>query len=200
MSHHTPRISLTFDDGPIPEQTPWVLDILDQYNIKATFFVVGDNVRKYPDVFREVVARGHEVGNHTFNHVQMLRMSWRDYVKNIRLCSEEAQKALPGVRMRFFRAPHGQITPWRCRELTTGSSALMSGLGFTNMVFWDVMPMDYDSRLTPREVAKNTRTYLRDGSVIVMHDSIKAGERMRYALSTTIDEVLSKGWHIVPIP
>ncbi|MDO4462689.1 MAG: polysaccharide deacetylase family protein [Bacteroidia bacterium] len=185
-----PSLALTFDDGPIPEQTPWVLDTLDRYGVKATFFCVGDNIRKYPDIFREVINRGHEVGNHTFHHVQLMKTSWREYVEEIRMCRDEAFRASGMAQMRLFRAPHGQMLPWRCNELVNGS------LGIENLVFWDVMPKDYDRRLTPQEVFNNVKRYVRDGSVIVLHDSVKSNERMRYTLEATIDWALERGWEI----
>lgn len=195
-----PSLALTFDDGPIPEQTPWVLDMLDKYGVKATFFCVGDNIRKYPEVFKEVVLRGHAVGNHTFHHVQLLKTTWRDYVEEIKLCKEEALKVCGEVRMNLFRAPHGQMTPWRCRELVEGSSEITKQLGIDKLVFWDVMPKDYDKRLTPQEVLKNVKDYVRDGSVIVMHDSVKSGERMRYALEGTLEWAMENGWKVRAIP
>lgn len=195
-----PSLALTFDDGPIPEQTPWVLDMLDKYGVKATFFCVGDNIRKYQEVFKEVVLRGHAVGNHTFHHVQLLKTTWRDYVEEIKLCKEEALKVCGEVRMNLFRAPHGQMTPWRCRELVEGSSEITKQLGIDKLVFWDVMPKDYDKRLTPQEVLKNVKDYVRDGSVIVMHDSVKSGERMRYALEGTLEWAMENGWKVRAIP
>lgn len=181
------QIALTFDDGPVPEQTPWVLDLLDSYGIKATFFCVGDNVRKYPELFEEIVRRGHTVGNHTFNHVQLFKNSWADYAGNIEMCRDVQHD-----KARFFRAPHGQITPWRAKEITTR-------MRFEKIVFWDVMPKDYDHRLTPEQVYQNVRNYVRSGSLIVFHDSIKAGERMRYALQKTIEDYTKDGWTFVAL-
>lgn len=171
MRHKT--IALTFDDGPVPEQTPWVLDLLDRYHVKATFFCVGDNVRKYPELYAEIVKRGHAVGNHTFNHLQLFRTPWSQYCSNIDLCNE-----VENGKAHLFRAPHGQITPWRAWQIT-------HKFGFSKLVFWDVMPKDYDKRLTPEEVYCNVQRFVRDGSLIVFHDSIKAVERMRYALEHT---------------
>lgn len=195
-----PTLALTFDDGPIPEQTPWVLDTLDKYGVKATFFCVGDNIRKYPDVFREVIARGHEVGNHTFHHVQLVKTKWKEYVEEIKMCQDEALKACDTARMRLFRAPHGQMLPWRCKEIVEGRTELTKGLGIEKLVFWDVMPKDYDKRLTPQEVLGNVKRYVRDGSVIVMHDSVKSGERMRYALEGTLEWAMENGWKVSVMP
>ncbi|MCQ2227703.1 MAG: polysaccharide deacetylase family protein [Bacteroidales bacterium] len=186
-SHERREIAFTFDDGPVPEQTPWVLDILAKYGIKAAFFCVGDNVRKYPEIFERICAEGHIVGNHTFNHLQLLHSGWSDYRKNIDMCND-----VENNRAHFFRAPHGQITPWRARQLTQSGQ-------FQKIVFWDVMPKDYDRNLTPQQVFDNINRYARNGSIIVMHDSIKAGERMRYALEKTINEFGEKGFSFVPI-
>lgn len=194
-----PSLALTFDDGPIPEQTPWVLDTLDKYGIKATFFCVGDNIRKYPEIFKEVVMRGHVVGNHTYHHVQLFKCTWKEYVEEIRRCTEEARKVCEEVGMRLFRAPHGQMTPWRCRELVKCSSDLTKDLGIDKLVFWDVMPKDYDKSLTPQQVFANIKTYVRDGSIIVLHDSVKSDERMRYSLESTIEWAIENGWEIKQI-
>lgn len=178
------RIALTFDDGPVPEQTPWVLDLLDRYGIKATFFCVGDNVRKYPQLFEQIKLRGHSVGNHTFNHLQLLRSSWNRYASNVALCTEVEG----GTQL--FRPPHGQMSPWRAKQLAKQ---------FRRMVLWDVMPMDYSRRLTPEQVFANVKRHVRDGSIIVFHDSIKAGERMRFALQSTIQMMLEQGYSFARI-
>ncbi len=180
-------IALTFDDGPVPEQTPWVLDLLDKYQVKATFFCVGDNVRRHPEIFADIVRRGHTVGNHTFNHLQLFKTPWADYCANIELCNQH-EKGLA----HYFRAPHGQITPWHAWQIT-------HKIGFKKLVFWDVMPKDYDNRLQPEEVFDNVRNFVRDGSLIVFHDSIKAGERMRYALEQTLATYSAQGWHFVAL-
>lgn len=180
-------IALTFDDGPVPEQTPWVLDLLDQYGIKASFFCVGDNIGKYPEIFDEIVRRGHSVGNHTFNHLQLFKTPWKAYRENIDLCCKVQNGHAP-----YFRAPHGHITPWRAWQIT-------HSLRFRRIVFWDVMPKDYDNRLTPEQVYQNVKNYVRDGSLIVLHDSIKAGPRMRYTLEHIIKDYLGKGYRFVSL-
>lgn len=178
-------MALTFDDGPVPEQTPWVLDILDKYNIRATFFCVGDNVSKYPELYAEVRRRGHSVGNHTFNHVQLLKVGREAYLAN-----EEKGRETMGDDITLFRPPHGQLTPSMARCL---------GRKYNKIVLWDVMPKDYDKNLTPDEVFDNVRRYVRNGSIIVFHDSIKAGERMRHALKMTIEMLLKEGYHFLTI-
>lgn len=174
------RVCLTFDDGPVPEQTPWVLDTLEHYGLRATFFCVGDNIRKYPELFDRLKNSRHLVGNHTFNHVRLFATPWTEYIRQAQQCSEIARGT------QYFRPPHGQMLPWRMAQ--------MHRLGFRRIVFWDVMPKDYDKRLSPEQVFDNVRRYVRDGSIIVFHDSIKAGDRMRYALTHTIDYLTEKGY------
>lgn len=173
------KVYLTFDDGPIPEQTPWVIKLLQQYNIKATFFCVGDNIRKHPDVFQMLISNGHSIGNHTFNHLQLFKNSRSFYFDNIEKCSSIA--GYP----KLFRPPHGQIMPWHIRKLLKS---------FDKVVFWDVMPKDYDQDLTPEQVFDNVRKYVRNGSIIVFHDSLKSGERMRFALKNTIEMLKNDGF------
>lgn len=173
------KVYLTFDDGPIPEQTPWVIKLLQQYNIKATFFCVGDNIRKHPDVFQMLISNGHSIGNHTFNHLQLLKNSRSFYFDNIEKCSSIA------MHPKLFRPPHGQIMPWHIRKLLKS---------FDKVVFWDVMPKDYDQDLTPEQVFDNVRKYVRNGSIIVFHDSLKSGERMRFALKNTIEMLKNDGF------
>lgn len=187
-------VYLTFDDGPVPEQTPWVLDLLKSNEIKATFFCVGENVHKHPELFDRIVKDGHTVGNHTYNHLPYFRkgVSWQSYQDNISLCnSVECGKA------RFFRAPHGHVTPLLTWRLTHFGA--VDGQPFKKVVFWDVMPKDYDCRLSPEQVFDNVKKFVRPGSIIVFHDSIKAGDRMRYALENTIAWLKAEGWAFEPL-
>ena len=124
--HKRKRVFLTFDDGPVPEQTPWVLDLLDKYDAKATFFCVGDNVRKHPDIFQDIVARGHTVGNHTFNHLPLFKVGWAEFSANVDKC-----QAAEGWGAELLRAPHGHMTPWHAWILTVfirGSASLRANL------------------------------------------------------------------------
>lgn len=179
------RIAITFDDGPIPEQTPWVLDLLDGYGIHATFFCVGENVKRYPELYAEIIRRGHSVGNHTYNHVQLFKVGTSYYEQN-----ESKSLETMGGKVKYFRPPHGQLTPWYASKLHSR---------YNRVVLWDVMPKDYDKHLTPQEVFDNVRKYTREGSIIVFHDSIKAGDRMRYALQQTIETYSRKGYTFVSI-
>lgn len=170
-------VYLTFDDGPIPEVTPWVLDLLRKYNIKATFFCVGDNVRKHPEVFKMVVSAGHSVGNHTFNHLQGFKVRSGKYVENVELADSY-------IRSNLFRPPHGHL---RIRQGTRLSKKF-------RFVMWDVITRDYNMKLSGEYVLNVVKRYVRNGSIIVFHDSIKAEENMKYALPKAIEFLLSEGY------
>ena len=170
-------VYLTFDDGPIPEVTPWVLDTLDTYGVKATFFMVGDNVRKHPDVFRLVVERGHAVGNHTFNHIQGIRYRTRNYVANV----DKAGLLIPGS---LFRPPHGHMRLAQVFRLRKSH----------RIVMWDVVTRDYSPHLSPQQVLENVKRYTRNGSILVFHDSLKAERNMRWAMPLAIEWLLEQGY------
>lgn len=176
-------IYLTFDDGPIPEVTPWVLDVLDSYGVKATFFMVGDNVRKHPEVFRMVVERGHRVGNHTFNHIQGLRYWTRNYLRNV----EQAAFLIPST---LFRPPHGHMRLPQTLFLSRKY----------RIVMWDVVTRDYNKALSPEDVLANVRRYTRNGSIIVFHDSLKAEKNLRWALPKAIEWLMAEGYSFELIP
>lgn len=170
-------VYLTFDDGPIPEITPWVLDLLDKHDIKATFFCVGDNVRKHPEVYAEVLRRGHRVGNHTFNHLQGVKTRTKNFVKNAELASEYIESDL-------FRPPHGHMRfpqYWALKDRY-------------RIVMWDVVTRDYSKLLNPTDVFNNVKRYTRDGSIIVFHDSLKAEKNMKEALPKSIEWLIEQGY------
>lgn len=171
-------VYLTFDDGPIPEITPWVLDVLDKYAVKATFFCVGDNVRKHPYIFREVIERGHRVGNHTFNHLQGWQHSPKKFLRNTEIAKEWISSTL-------FRPPHGHI---RMKQ-----SAQLHRSGY-RLIMWDVVTRDYSKRVSPERVLRNVKKYTRNGSIIVFHDSLKAEKNLRYALPKAIEWLLEEGY------
>jgi peptidoglycan/xylan/chitin deacetylase (PgdA/CDA1 family) len=170
-------VYLTFDDGPIPEATPWVLDMLDSYGIKATFFMVGDNVRKYPDVYQEVVRRGHTIGNHTMHHLQGLKVKTPYYLDDIK-------EADGYIHSRLFRPPHGFLTPKQARLIREQYTIIM----------YDLITRDYSRHLTADQVFDNVRRYTRDGSIIVFHDSIKSMPRLREALPRSIEWLMEQGY------
>lgn len=176
-------IHLTFDDGPVPNPTTWVLDLLKQYDIKATFFCVGENIDKHPELYQQLLEQGHSVGNHTYHHTKAFAVSRETYFREIGLANQRMKTGL-------FRPPHGQLYPWYLKELNKI---------FDKIVFWDVMPMDYDSRLNAKEVFDNVRQYVRPGSVIVFHDSLKARDRLITALPQTIEHLLNEGYTFKPL-
>lgn len=165
------RVVLTFDDGPVPDVTPWVLDTLAKYNIKATFFMVGENIQKHPEVFKRVCDEGHKVGNHTFNHLKAWSVSKDEYFRNI----NKSTKYVPSP---LFRPPYGQLYPWYTKVLLKD---------FEKVVLWDVLSRDYDKSLTPQAVFNNVKCNVREGSIIVFHDSIKSFTNLKYALPATIE-------------
>ncbi len=176
-------VYLTFDDGPIPEVTPWVLDLLDAEGIKATFFMVGDNVRRYPEVFEEVKRRGHSYGNHTMHHLQGFKVTSMTYMRDI----TEADRLIDS---HLFRPPHG-IIRWR------QAKAIKSRY---NIIMYDLVTRDYSKRLRPNQVFDNVRRYARPGSIIVFHDSLKAELNMKAALPLAIKWLKNEGYEFDVLP
>lgn len=168
---------LTFDDGPIPEATPWVLDLLLEYRAKATFFCVGDNVRKHPEIFQRILSEGHSVGNHTYNHLNGWKTQTFDYLKNVQRCGQVVASPL-------FRPPYGALRPSQTRTLKSRY----------RIVMWDVLSGDYDPEITPEQCLDNVMGNIQPGSIILFHDSLKAEERMRYALPRVLEQLSSEGW------
>ena len=171
------RIFLTFDDGPIPEVTPWVLEQLEKYNAKATFFCVGDNIRKFPEIFQQVKNAGHSIGNHTMNHLNGWTTENLTYFHNIRQGANQAKSAL-------FRPPYGRLTPKQTQFL----------LRHYRIVMWDVLSGDFDQNITKEDCLNNVLASTRRGSIIVFHDSLKASERMMYTLPLVLEHFAAKGY------
>ncbi len=171
-------IYLTFDDGPVEKETSWVMDLLKQYGIQATFFCVGENAHRNQYLVQELLSQGHSVGNHAYNHLPAWKCSRKEYFENL----EKAQLYIPG---KLFRPPHGQLYPWYISQLKQM---------FKEVIMWDVLSMDYDKRLTNSEVVNNVLNHTRDGSILVFHDSKKAWDRMNYALPKSLDKLLELGY------
>ncbi|SMO60140.1 Peptidoglycan/xylan/chitin deacetylase, PgdA/CDA1 family [Saccharicrinis carchari] len=176
--HTGNEVFVSFDDGPIPEITPWVLNEADRWGAKLTFFCVGENVHRYPDIFDEIIKRGHKVGNHTYNHLSAWRTDRVKYFDNVRKASSLIESTL-------FRPPHGQLYPWYVAKLKQS---------FDKIVMWDVLSKDYDSRLTGSRVFDNVKNYIRPGSIVVFHDSLKAEKNMKYAFPKTLEMIAQKKW------
>ena len=177
MDKKEKAVYLTFDDGPIPRVTPWVLDLLDHYGIKATFFMVGDNVRKHPEEFRMVVERGHRIGNHTFNHIRGFEYSNQGYLAN-------TDKANAYLQTDLFRPPHGFMGWGQYRTLRSKY----------RIVMWDLVTRDYSKRLNGKQVLAKVKKYVRNGSIITFHDSIKSEENIKYALPRAIEWLKKQGY------
>lgn len=181
------ELYLTFDDGPFPGPTEFVLDTLKRYAIKATFFCVGNNIGKYPEIFQRVAAEGHRIGNHTFNHVSGWSLRTSDYLEEISRC--DALLSAAGEQNRLFRPPYGRITFKQIRMLADRP-----------VIMWDVLTSDYNQKLSPERCRRNTLKAIRPGSIIVYHDSLKAERNLTYSLPGVIDECLTRGYTFSPIP
>ena len=185
MDPNEKAVYLTFDDGPIPEVTPWVLDLLDKYGIKATFFMVGDNVRKNPGIFQMVLDGGHRIGNHTFNHIRGFEYSAGDYLTNTDLANREMQTDL-------FRPPHGHMGFRQYHALKKHYRIIM----------WDLVTRDYSKKRRPKQVLNNVIRYVRNGSIITFHDSLKSWENgnLKYALPRAIEFLQQEGYEFKVFP
>ena len=172
-------IYLTFDDGPNPEVTPRVLDILDEFEAKATFFCVGENVMKYPEIFQEVKHRGHAVGNHTFNHVKGTEKTVKVYVDNV-------GKAHEYIHSKLFRPPHGRITLSQVNKLKADFKIIM----------WDFITYDFDRQVTSTEILKEVKIRRRNGSVVIFHDSLKARKNVLEALPEALRYWKKEGYEV----
>ena len=171
-------VYLTFDDGPIPRVTPWVLDVLDRYGVKATFFMVGDNIRKHPDEFRMVVERGHRIGNHTFNHIRGLSYDINSYLEN----TDKACRMMMNTNL--FRPPHGYMSPKQYAELKKRYKIIM----------WDLVTRDYNRKFNGEQILQKVKKYVRNGSIITFHDSLKSEENIIYALPKAIEWLMEQGY------
>jgi len=166
-------IYLTFDDGPIPIVTPFVLNILKQYNAKATFFCIGDNVNKHPDIFEQVKNDGHAIGNHTYNHLKGWATDDQTYLNNFLL----ADKLLD---TKLFRPPYGRMKRSQVKLLQNTKPGLQ-------MVMWNILSADFDVNITPEKCLDNVMKNTKSGDIVLFHDSLKAKERMQYALPRALE-------------
>jgi peptidoglycan/xylan/chitin deacetylase (PgdA/CDA1 family) len=178
------KVYLTFDDGPTPEITKWTLNQLKNYNAKATFFCIGDNIRKYPEVFKELLKEGHSIGNHTFNHLNGWKTNTKDYIENAKLFEEEYNK-LTNKSCTLFRPPYGKIK--------LSQSKILRKMGY-NIIMWDVLSVDFDVTITPAQCLENVLQNISSGSIIVFHDSVKAEENLKYVLPKTLEFLKQKGF------
>lgn len=184
-------VYLTFDDGPVPGPTDFVLETLQRYNLKGTFFCIGDNVRKNPDVFKRIIEQGHLVGNHTFNHLNGWKTEVDHYVHNTHQCSsimtEVLDERYPATNL--FRPPYGRIT-----------RAQIKALSSFKLIMWDVLTQDYDQRIAQQACLKGSIGATRKGSITVFHDSYKADRNLSFVLPRYIEHFLEKGYSFNTIP
>lgn len=171
------EVFLTFDDGPVPEVTPLVLDILDQYDAKATFFCVGANVEKHPEVFMDVINRGHAVGNHTWAHESGWKTSQMSYFKSVLNCHSLVQSKL-------FRPPYGRIKKQQADVLKKRF----------NLIMWDVLSGDWDASRSIEKCYESVEKYTKPGSIIVFHDSLKAFDRVIHVLPMYLEYLQNNGY------
>ncbi len=176
------KIFLTFDDGPNPEITPRVLEILDNWNVKATFFCVGENVMKYPAIFEEVINHGHSVGNHTYNHLKGNEKPVKEYTENV-------WKADELIHSRLFRPPHGRITFSQVNKLKKDFKIVM----------WDFITYDYDNNIEPSQILEEVKKRTRNGSIVVFHDSLKAEKNVLQVLPRVLKYWQEEGYQVCSI-
>ena len=181
------KVYLTFDDGPTPEITEWTLSQLEKFEAKATFFCIGDNINKFPEIFNLVFSKGHSIGNHTFNHLKGWETSTKEYIENVALCQEAISKNSKIVNLKpaIFRPPYGRIKCNQAKELRN--------LGY-KIIMWDILTTDFDANVTPEQCLQNVLKNVTSGSIIVFHDSKKAFRNLEYALPKTLEFLKEKGF------
>lgn len=177
MPTQAKEIFLTFDDGPVPGTTAWILDTLEQYNAKATFFCVGENVEKNPELFEEIKAHGHKVGNHTYNHLAGWSTDNIEYFHNIRKCAQL-------VKSDLFRPPYGKMKPSQVQFLER----------HYKIVMWDILSGDFDEEMTPDRCVQNVVKNVKPGSIVVMHDNYKSFQVLQQALPVILEQLTQEGY------
>ncbi len=188
ISNTENKIYLTFDDGPIPEITEWVLEELKKYNAKATFFCIGHNIEKHPEIFEKVINDAHSVGNHTFNHLNGWKTSTKEYLENFKLCEDSIsnlQSKIYNLKLKLFRPPYGKIKFSQSKKLRQ--------LGY-KIIMWDVLSADYDTAISPEKCLENVLQNVSSGSIIVFHDSVKAFPNLEYTLPRALKYWQEKGF------
>ena len=187
------KIYLTFDDGPTPEITEWVLDELKKHQIKATFFCIGKNINNHGAIFLKIINEGHSIGNHTYNHLKGWNTSTEEYIDNIALCELEIlnlRSRIYDLQSKIFRPPYGKIKKSQSKKLKK--------LGY-KVIMWDVLSADFDQSIPPEKCLENVLQNVESGSVIVFHDSVKAYKNLKYTLPRTIQALKEKGFEFSTI-
>lgn len=181
MSKEEKTLYLTFDDGPVPGPTEFVLDVLAKAQIRATFFAIGDNVRKHPTILNKVISEGHSIGNHTYNHLNGWKTSKEKYIENIDQCKAELGEN--GKQTSLFRPPYGKMTRAQIKQISD-----------MKIIMWDVLTHDFDKSLSAEKCLRDSIKAVRNGSIILFHDSYKAERNMTYVLPRLIDHCISEGF------
>ena len=180
-------VYLTFDDGPIPQLTPWVLDLLKEYHAKATFFCIGDNINKHPNIFKRLISEGHSVGNHTYYHLNGWKTKTETYIDNV-LKNEEliiSEFKIQNSAL-LFRPPFG--------KLATRQSHILQKKGY-KIIMWDVLSADFDPNISKEKCLDNVLKNLQAGSIVVFHDSLKSEEKLRYVLPKVLEYIKNEGYY-----
>ncbi len=190
-------VYLTFDDGPIPEVTPWVLETLKKHQAKATFFCIGDNIKKHPEIFNQIIYEGHSIGNHTFNHLNGWKTKTEEYIDNC-VTFEEILNQVQGDKFNstlhsplnthlstLFRPPFGKITSKQAK--------ILQQKGY-KIIMWDVLSADYDKNISKEKCLQNVLKNLESGSIVVFHDSLKAEEKLKYVLTKVLEYIKERGF------
>jgi peptidoglycan-N-acetylglucosamine deacetylase len=190
-------IYLTFDDGPTPEITEWVLDQLKKYNAKATFFCIGEKIQRHPEIFQKLIDENHSIGNHTFNHLNGWKTSDDLYLENVAKCEKELEVGSWKLKVtasnhnsnlktrKLFRPPYGKLSPMQSRKLLK--------LGY-EIIMWDVLSADFDTKISKEKCLQNVLENIQPGSVVVFHDSAKAFNNLEYVLPKVLEFAKSKNW------
>jgi len=191
---HDKCVYLTFDDGPIPEVTPAVLDVLAKYKVKATFFVVGDNILKYPHIYARVLEEGHRVGNHTFHHAKGSKYRLGDYLKDVEACQRIMDEHAASVPQRagqgkglLFRPPYGRMSRRQKKAILDRGYEI---------ILWDVLTHDYNAKYSSEKMLAIVKRYTRNGSIINFHDSVKSAQRTIDVLPQVIEWLQQEGYKI----
>lgn len=179
------ELYLTFDDGPTPEITDWVLKILKQYNAKATFFCIGNNIKKHPDIFQNIIEEDHAIGNHTYNHLKGWKHKSKDYINDVLETEVIINKFQNDYNKKLFRPPYGKFK--------TKQSKQLQELDY-KIILWDVLSYDWDKLVSEETCLTNVTLSAKEGSIIVFHDSIKASRNLRFALPKVLEHYTKQGY------
>jgi peptidoglycan/xylan/chitin deacetylase (PgdA/CDA1 family) len=186
FTENTSAVYLTFDDGPIPEVTPWLLRELNKHKAKATFFCIGENIRKHPKIFKSLISEGHSIGNHTYHHLNGSQTKVSEYIENVHLSQAEANNQSSVNNNQFlFRPPYGRIT--------SKQSKILQDQGY-KIIMWDVLSADFDPKVSEKKCLQNVIKNIEPGSIVVFHDSLKAENNLRYSLPKVLEYINKKGW------